>query len=60
MRYRIYLRTLKFVAFYWSLPFLVGSVFTMLILTWGQVDLLEGVDDYFAKAISTVVTSCAL
>lgn len=59
MKYRIYLRTLKFIAFYWSLPFLAGSVFAMLILTWGQVDLLQGVDSHFSQAISTVVATCA-
>lgn len=59
MKYLIYLRTLKFVAFYWSLPFLVGSVFTMLILTWGQVDLLEGFDKVMADSINAVVATCA-
>lgn len=59
MKYRIYLRTLRFIAFYWSVPFLAGSVFTMLILTWGQVDLLQGLERYFASAISMVVTQCA-
>lgn len=59
MRYRIYLRTLKFIAFYWSLPFLVGAVFAMLILTWGQVDLLEGFDKHFTDSINAVVATCA-
>lgn len=60
MRCRIYLRTLKFIAFYWSLPFLVGSVFTMFIFTWGQIDLIYGFDAALEKAISSVVTACAL
>lgn len=59
MRYRIYLRTLNFIAFYWSLPFLVGSVFTMFILTWGQIDLIYGFDASLEKAISSVVNACA-
>lgn len=60
MKYRIFLRTLKFIAFYWSLPFFMGSAFAMLIFTWGQVDLLQGIDGQFAEAISMVVTQCAL
>lgn len=52
MKYRIYLRTLKFVAYYWSLPFLVGAVFAMVILTWGQVDLLEGYDESVVEEVA--------
>lgn len=59
MKYRIYLRTLKFIAFYWSLPFLVGSVFAMLILTWGQVDLLQGFDKHLTDSLNAVVATCA-
>lgn len=59
MKYRIYLRTLKFIAFYWSLPFLVGAVFAILILTWGQVDLLQGFDKVITDSISAVVAECA-
>lgn len=59
MKYRIYFRTLRFIAFYWSLPFLVGAVFSMVILTWGQVDLLEGFDKLHIDSINAVVASCA-
>lgn len=59
MRYRIYMRTLKFIAFYWSLPFLVGAVFAMVILTWGQLDFLEGFDKVHTDSIKAVVAACA-
>lgn len=60
MKYRIFLRTLKFIAFYWSLPFFIGTVFTLSLVYWVQDDLLQSMDREFLQVIDAVVTQCAL
>jgi hypothetical protein len=42
----------------WTAPLLVGVVFGTVTSTWQTIELMEGVDDYFARAIEQVKGTC--
>lgn len=55
MNFRILLRCARFVADYWLMPFSLGCLFAVLLITTGEYILV----DEFVKAFETVISSCA-
>ncbi len=55
MKARIFLRTLRFVAYNWWLPFLLGNVSALV----GFAFTADLINDAFVSSLETVVQSCA-
>ncbi|AZN00485.1 hypothetical protein EJA96_13785 [Pseudomonas aeruginosa] len=55
MKTRIFLRTLRFVAYQWWLPFLLGNAVALLAVSFTA----HLFDDAFVSSLETVVQSCA-
>ncbi len=59
MRRRIFLRTLRYVAYHWTVPFLAGCAAAVALFTLGEVHMAEGLERVFIESFETVVASCA-
>ena len=59
MRYRIFFRTLRYVAYHWLPPFFGGCALAMALITWGNLELIELLDETFNASFNAVVTACA-
>ena len=57
---RLYFRTLRFLAFYWGLPFFFGIGTALAIVTYAELSLLEVLGDAFDQSFEAVIQSCAL
>lgn len=55
MKTRIFLRTMRFVAYNWWLPFLLGNVVALLAISFTA----HSFNDAFVSSLETVVQSCA-
>tara|TARA_R100000750_G_C2315083_1_gene84051 strand:+ start:472 stop:642 length:171 start_codon:yes stop_codon:yes gene_type:complete len=55
MKFRILFRVAKFIAFYWSMPFFLGAIFSLLLITESQYMVVEALTESFEQVIS----SCA-
>lgn len=59
MSWRMWYRTLRFIAWNWSLPFLAGCALSMFLISWGNVELLVGWAEVFDASFNAVVATCA-
>lgn len=59
MRYRIFFRTLRYVAYHWLPPFFGGCALSMFLITWGNIELLNLFADAFDASFNAVVATCA-
>ncbi|HBN8933138.1 hypothetical protein [Pseudomonas aeruginosa] len=55
MKTRIFLRTMRFVAYNWWLPFLLGNAVALLAISFTA----HSFNDAFVSSLETVVQSCA-
>lgn len=52
MKFRIYFRTLRFIAYNWGFPFFVGMATALFIAAWSNTQLLDVMADAFDLAIT--------
>ena len=58
MSQRIFLRTLRFVAYSWWLPFIFGALMSMTIVAYTEIEVIQLMDAAFESAITKVVAQC--
>ncbi|MGX5219386.1 hypothetical protein ACVTMO_12200 [Pseudomonas segetis] len=54
MKFRILFRVAKFIAYYWSIPFLLGTSFAFFLITQGEIIAVE----QYVQAFDQVISSC--
>lgn len=59
MKFRFYLRTLRFVAYHWAIPFFVGMAISMLIVVFTEDQIFQLMTRAFDQSFQAVISSCA-